>query len=101
MHHVSTAAPAARPDLGSELARDLEVLCDGPMIDFRISFDGGLIAMRSNDKVVFEQAAEGRWMRLDGAGRARLFASWIHQAAEKYRQLLKARLGDADRVGVA
>lgn len=101
MQRATLASTASRTDLGSAFIEDLAVLCDGPMIDLQISFDGGLIAMRSNDKLVFQEAAEARWRRLDGAGRARLLSAWIQQAAAKYRTLLKSRLGNRSQTEVA
>lgn len=101
MQHAMLAQAATRTDVATELVQDLAVLCDGPVIDLQISFDGGLIAMRSNDKLVFQEAAEARWRRLDGAARARLLVAWIHQAATKYRELLKSRLGDRSQAEVA
>ena len=88
----SPAADAVGP--GTQLLQDLAILCDGPSIDLQISFDGGLIAMRSHEKLIFQEAAEARWMRLDGAARAKLLAAWIRSAAEKYRPLLEARRGE-------
>jgi len=101
MHHSEVTPAAPRPDLQLELVQDLAILCDGPMVDLQISFDGGLIAMRSNDKLVFQEAAEGRWMRMNGADRARLLAGWIHTAAMKYRALLVGRLGERKSSEVA
>ncbi len=101
MQHSEVALAATPADLGSELVQDLAILCDGPMVDLQISFDGGLIAMRSNDKLVFQEAAEGRWMRMNGAARARVLAGWIHTAAMKYRALLVCRLGERKTSEVA
>jgi hypothetical protein len=101
MKHSESAPAAIRPDLGSELVQDLAILCDGPMVDLQISFDGGLMAMRSNDKLVFQEVAEGRWMRMNGAARARILAGWIHTAAVKYRALLAGRLGTVKTSEVA
>ena len=101
MQHSESAPATSRPDLGSELVQDLAILCDGPMVDLQISFDGGLMSMRSNDKLVFQEAAEGRWMRLSGAARAKLLAGWIHAAAMKYRALLGHRLGERKTPEVA
>jgi hypothetical protein len=101
MQHSKVIPVGTRPDLGSELFQDLAILCDGPMVDLQISFDGGLIAMRSNDKLVFQEVAEGRWMRMNGAARAKLLAVWIHTAAMKYRAILGSRLGERKTSEVA
>ena len=101
MKQPSSPAPASTGDPVAQLFQDLAVLCDGPSVDLHIDFDGGLISMRSNDKLVFQELAEGRWMRLAGAARARLLAGWIHAAAEKYRSLLQARLGVLKKPEVA
>lgn len=101
MEHSSSPVPASSGDPGAQLLRDLAILCDGPSVDLQVAFDGGLIVMRSNDKVVFQEAAEARWMRLDGASRARLLAGWIHAAAERYRSLLQTRLGAERKPEVA
>ncbi len=101
MEQSSSPPPAACQDPVAQLMQDLAVLCDGPSVDFQIAFDGGLIAMRSNEKVVFQEAAEARWMRLGGAARARLLTGWIHAAAERYRSLLQARLGAPKKPEVA
>jgi hypothetical protein len=101
MEQSSSPAPASCDQLMATLLQDLAILCDGPSVDVRIDFDGGLIAMRSKDKLVFHEAAEGRWMRLGGAARARLLAGWIHEAAQQYRTLLQVRLGGAKTPDVA
>ena len=93
MDKSSFASSASSAVLMVDLVQDLAVLCDGPMVDLQISFDGGLIAMRSNDKLIFQEVAEGRWMRMNGPARARVLAGWIHTAAVKYRLLLAGRLG--------
>jgi hypothetical protein len=87
-----SAADAVDP--ASQLLKDLAILCDGPSVDLQISFDGGLIAMRSHEKLIFQEAAEARWMRMDGAARASLLAGWLRSAAEKYRALLEGRSGE-------
>ena len=101
MKHSAVVPAGTRPDLGSELIQDLAILCDGPMVELQISFDGGLIAMRSNDKLVFQEAAEGRWMRMNGTARAKLLAGWIHTAAMQYRAILATRLGERKTSEVA
>jgi hypothetical protein len=94
MEQSHPQSTASNPDPVPPLLQDLAVLCDGPVLDLQIAFDRGLIAMRSNDKLIYQESAEARWMRLGGAARAKLVASWIHVAALKYRSLLATRLGE-------
>lgn len=101
MKQSSSPAPASRQDPAVELFQDLSVLCDGPSVDLQIAFDGGVIAMRSKERLIFQEAAGARWMRLGGAARARLLASWIHEAARQYRSLLEIRLGAPKKPEVA
>ena len=75
-----------------QFLEDLAILCDGPSVDLQLSFDGGIIAVRSNDTLIYQDSAETRWMRLDGAARVRLLAAWIQAAAGKYRAILARRL---------
>lgn len=69
------------------LLEDLELLCDGPLVDLQIAFDGGLIAVRSNEKLIYQESAETRWMRADGRARVRMLCAWLHNAACKYREV--------------
>jgi len=101
MEKSMSPAPRAHVIPTGDLVEDLAVLCDGPMMDVKISFDGALVAMRSNDKLVFQEAAEARWKRSGGAVRARILAGWIHEAATKYRALLASRLGKGNSAEVA
>ena len=87
MNQSNTPAPVVGKALGDQLLEDLALLCDGPSVDLQIAFDGGLIAMRSNDKLIFQESAETRWMRVDGPARVQMLSVWIHDAASKYRQL--------------
>src|SRR5438552_1941979 len=100
MEKSETPATTSPVDDTAQLVEDLAILCDGPSIDLQLAFDGCLIAMRSNEKLVYQNSAETRWMRLDGTARARMLATWIHAAAGKYRTILAERLG-AKKRGVA
>lgn len=100
MNKSDTPRAMSPVDVATQLLEDLAVLCNGPSIDLQLACDGGLIAMRSNERLVYENSAEARWMRLDGPGRARLLATWIHGAAGKYRTFLAEGLG-AHNKGVA
>lgn len=98
----NSETPATKPfvDGAVQLLEDLAILCDGPSIELQLAFDGALITMRSNEKLVYQDSAETRWIRQDGTARARLLATWIHTAAGKYRTILAERLG-AQKKGVA
>ena len=87
MNPSNKPAPVTGKALGNQLLEDLALLCDGPSVDLQIAFDGGLIAMRSNDTLIFQESAETRWMRVDGPARVQMLSTWIHDAACKYRQL--------------
>jgi hypothetical protein len=100
MDKPKTPLAASPVDGDAQLLEDLAILCDGPSIELKLGFDGGLIAMRSNEKLVYQNSAETRWIRQGGTARARLLATWIHEAAEKYRTILAERLG-AKKKGVA
>ena len=100
MNKSETPATTSPVDIAAQLLEDLAILCDGPSVDLQLAFDGCLIAMRSNEKFVYQNSAETRWMRLDGTARARILATWIHAAAGKYRTILAERLG-AKKKGVA
>ena len=93
MDKSETPATTPTVDGAAQLLEDLAILCDGPSIDLQLAFDGGLIAMRSNEKLVYQESTETRWIRLDGTARARLLATWIHAAAGKYRTILAERPG--------
>ena len=94
--------PAPQPfqDPSAQVIEDLAVLCDGPSIDLRLSFDGALLAMRSGGHEIWSESAEARWMRLDGRGRARMFLGWLHRAAEEYRARLTRKGRPAQGVAV-
>lgn len=98
-HDQSTAGVILDPT--ALFLQDPALLSDGPSIDLHFSFDGGVIIMRSHDALVLHENAEEGWRRLDGGGRARLLASWIHTAAEQYRARLSKRRGERKKPVVA
>jgi hypothetical protein len=85
MNQSPESAPGKMRPAASLLLEDLELLCDGPLVDLHLACDGGLIAVRSNEALIFHEAAEALWMRSDASGRARLLCSWLHNAARKVR----------------
>lgn len=76
----------------AQLQRDLEILCDGPEMDLNLRFDGVVMTLRSRDRLVWQNSAEIRWMRMEGPARVRILAAWIHAAAQKYASLLGKRI---------
>src|SRR5258708_29967395 len=98
MNKSQSPSPSISKVLADPLLEDLAVLCDGPAVDLRVAFDGALVAMRSSDTLIFQESAGTRWMRLDGAARARLLSGWIHSAALRYRDLHSGHRGSSQGV---
>lgn len=83
-----------QPDMAGvedQLLRDLEVLCDGPDADLHLAFDGVVMALKSKGRLVWQNSAEARWMRMDASSRVRLLVGWIREAAQMYSELLAKR----------
>ena len=78
--------PMREPDPLEKLMEDLAVLCDGPGIELRLSFDGAWIAMRSRDHIIWAESSVRGWQVVDGRARAVQLLSWFQQAAELYRE---------------
>ena len=76
--------PVAPTTEESALLADLAVLCDGPAVEIHLSFDGGLIAVRSNDRLIFGTSPERGWQVAQADARAKLLLSWLRQAARTY-----------------
>lgn len=95
MNQPASTAPIAAKSPAEILLEDLELLCDGPLVDLQIAFDGCLIAVHSNERLIHHESAETRWMRMDGRARARMLCGWLRNAALKYRELQSSRRGTA------
>ena len=81
--------PQISPNLRTEdspLVEDLAVLCDGPAFQVHISFDGAMIAVRSNGRLIFGTSAERGWQVARAKARAQLVLTWLREAPRTYRE---------------
>ena len=81
-------------DARKELAQvmgDLAVLADGSGVNLHVSFEAGLITIRSEDRILWSSGLERAWAVVDGPARATLVVKWLHDVAERIRELERAK----------
>ncbi len=98
MKAIAKEVPPDMAGVEGQLLRDLEILCDGPDADLHLAFDGVVMALKSKGRLVWQNSAEARWMRMDSSSRVRFLVGWIREAAQMYRELLAKRTRDHQHV---
>ena len=80
----------------AQVLGDLAVLADGPSVILHLSFERGLITIRSEDRTLWSSGLERAWAVVDGPARAKLVVKWLHDAAERTRELMNAETAETE-----
>ena len=65
---------------------DLVELCEGPNLDLHLTPAGTVLAVRSNQGLIWGKASGRAWKNLDARDRATMLLFWLHHAAEQCRR---------------
>ena len=80
----------------AQILADLAVLAESPGVNLHVSFERGLITIRSEDRILWSSGLERPWAVVDGPARAKLVVKWLHDAAEKHRESQKPEATESE-----